>query len=122
MTASSCRKIRHMNRRQRKKMHVAEFQEFVFEIELTFRQSFDEAAYDIFIDDLIGLIESRGLSVGGLGGAIFLKKTSGTISASSRGSPTEEDRQAIQFWLQQRADIAAFDVGPFVDGWHGWDE
>lgn len=48
MTANSRRKARRMNRRQRKKIHVAEFQEFVFEVELTFRQPFGEAAYDIF--------------------------------------------------------------------------
>lgn len=111
-----------MNRRQRKKLHVAEFQEFVFEVKLSFRQSFDEASYDLFLDDFIGLIESRRLSIGGLGGPLFLEETSGTISAWSRGSPTEEDRKAIQAWLQQRVDIVAFDVGPFVDGWYGWDE
>ncbi len=122
MTANSRRKVRRMNRRQRKMMHVAEFQEFVFEVELTFRTPFDEAAYDIFVDDLIGLIESRRLSVGGLGGQLFLETTSGIVSAWSRGSPTEEDRHAIQGWLQQRTDVAASIVGPFIDGWYGWDE
>ena len=62
----SARTIRRLNRRQRKKLHVGEFQELVFEVRVQFRQLMDDAAHDAFLDGFIELIESRQLAVGGM--------------------------------------------------------
>lgn len=116
----SAGKLKRLNRRQRKKLRVGEFQELVFEIRMTFSQPLDEAAYDAWWDAFIGLIESRQLAVGGLGGRLPLTETEGIVSTQSRGSPTEEDRQAVLLWLQHRPEVASTEAGEFVDGWYGW--
>ena len=44
----SARTLRRLNRRQRKKLRVGEFQELVFEVRVQFRQPMDDAAHDAF--------------------------------------------------------------------------
>lgn len=116
------RKHRRLNRRQRKKQRVGEFQELVFEVRIQFRQSMDDASHDAFLDGFIALIESRHLAVGGMGGRLPLMETEGIVSAWGRGSPTEADRQAVLDWLRQRPEVAGAEVGDFVDGWYGWED
>lgn len=118
----SARKLKRLNRRQRKKLRVGEFQELVFEVRMAFRQPLDEPAYDDLLDAFIDLIESRRLAVGGLGGRLPLVETDGIVSAWGRGSPTGEDRQAVLQWLQNRPEVARAEVGEFVDGWYGWED
>jgi uncharacterized protein YggL (DUF469 family) len=117
----SARKLARLNRRQRKKVRVGEFQELVFEIRVSFRQPTEDALLDTFLDDFIGLIESRGLAFGGGVNGSSLEG-SGVVSAWGRGSPTDEDRQAVLHWLQQRPEVETADVGAFVDGWYGWED
>ena len=117
--APSAEQLRRLNRRQRKKHRVGEFQEFLFEVRVTFRQPLDEPAYDPVIDDFIEMIESRQLVVGGMGGTLPLASTDGMVSAARRGSPTQDDPSAVVTWLQQRAEVAGAEVGEFVDGWYG---
>jgi hypothetical protein len=117
----SAGRLCRLNRRQRKKLRLGEFQELVFEIRVRFHQPLDEAAYDPFLDAFIEFIESCQLAVGGLGGRLPLAETDGIISAWGRGSPVEEDRQAILAWLHERPEVAFAEVGEFVDGWYGWD-
>jgi len=114
-------KLQRLNRRQRKKHRVGEFQEFVFEVRAVFRQPLDEADYDVFLDDFIDMIESRQLCIGGMGGQLPLTETSGVLQAMKRGSPSEEDRQFVVNWLRQRPEVASAEVGELVDGWRGWD-
>lgn len=68
----------------------------------------------------IALIESRRLIVGGFGGQLPLHEMNGVVSAV-RGSPTEEDRQAVLAWLQRQPDVATAEIGVFVDGWYDWE-
>lgn len=117
----SARKLRYMNRRQRKKLRMGEFQELVFEARMQFHQPMDEASYDAFLDGFIELIESRHLVVGGMGGQLPLLVTDGIVSALGRGSPTEVDRQAVLEWLRHRPEVASAEVGDLVDGWYGWE-
>jgi len=114
-------KLQRLNRRQRKKHRVGEFQEFVFEVRAAFRQPLDEADYDVFLDDFIEMIESRQLCVGGMGGHLPLAETSGVVQTMRRGSPSEEDRQFVVNWLRQRPEVASAEVGELVDGWYDWD-
>ena len=118
----SARKLARLNRRQRKKLRVGEFQELVFEVRIRFHQAMKEARLDTFLDDLIELTESRRLAVGGFVGTLPLLATEGIVSTLKRGSPTEEDRQAVLNWVRQRPEVAEVEVGDFVDGWYGWDD
>lgn len=114
--------IKPLNRRQRKKLRVGEFQELVFRVSIIFRQPLDETGYDRFWDHIIDLIESRNLAVGGLGGKLPLMEADGIIAAWECGSPSEADRQAVLDWLMQYPDVASAEAGDFVDGWYGWED
>jgi uncharacterized protein YggL (DUF469 family) len=118
----SARKLARLNRRQRKKLRVGKFQELVFEVRIRFHQPMEEARLDTFLDGVIELIEARQLVVGGLGGTLPLLATDGIVSALKRGSPTEEDRQAVLDWARRRPEVADAAVGELVDGWYGWDD
>ena len=54
----SARKRRRLNRRQRKKLRVGDFQELVFEVRVQFHQPMEDAAHDAFLDGFIEIIES----------------------------------------------------------------
>lgn len=59
--APSSRKLSRLNRRQRKKLRVGEFQELVFKVMFTISQpGSDPKNYD-FLDAFLDLIESRDL-------------------------------------------------------------
>lgn len=107
-----------MNRRQRKKLRIGEFTEFVFTVRAKFDRALDESAYDLLLDDFIDFIESRDLIVGGMGGKFPLSETDGVIQALTRPSPTEGDRQAVITWLSLRPEVVKASADDFVDGWH----
>jgi uncharacterized protein YggL (DUF469 family) len=117
--ARSTARVRRLNQRQRKKLRVGEFTEYVFDVELTFRESVDEDAHSALIDDLFGFIEERGMIGGGFGGRFPLTATSGVITTLERGSPGEDDREAVEQWLRARPEVADVRVHALVDGWHG---
>ncbi len=118
----SAGKLRRLNRRQRKKLRVGEFREYVFEVSLAFRHPLDEVAHVALLDDFIAMIESLGLVVGGLGGRLPLMRTDGVIAARGRGSPSAADRHAVLEWLTHRPEVARVQAGELVDGWYGWDD
>lgn len=115
-------RIRRMNRRQRKKLRLQEFQELIFTVRAKFDRPLDESAYEPLLDDFIAFIESRDLGVGGMGGRLPLVATEGVIQAWTRRSPTEEDRQAVVAWLSSRPEVVEASADDFVDGWHCVDE
>lgn len=108
-------RLRRLNRRQRKKLKVAEFLEFTFEVRAQFREPLSEAAYDQFLDAFIDFIEKRLLAFGGMSWRLPLAKIDGVISAWGRGSPSEDDRQSVLAWLQGLPDIALAEVGVLSD-------
>jgi uncharacterized protein YggL (DUF469 family) len=116
----SKRCVRRLNRRQRKKLRVEEFQEYVFEVRVWFGQAMADVAHVQFLDAFIEMIESRNLCVGGMGGMLPLEETDGMIGAFGRKSPTVDDQNAVLAWLQQRSEILKVEVGERVDAWHGW--
>lgn len=111
-------RIRRMNRRQRKKLRLQEFKELIFTVRAKFDRPLDEEAYDPLLDDFITFIESRDLAVGGMGGRLPIAETDGVIQASTRRSPTEEDRQVVVAWLRLRPEVVDASADDFVDGWH----
>jgi len=115
-------KLNRLNRRQRKKLLVGEFQELVFDTQISFAKPLDESAYDAFIDAFIDFVESRHLVIGGFGGSLPLSEMDGLVSKAGPGSVTDADRQAVQAWLEQRAEVSKVVLGELVDGWYGWDQ
>ena len=111
-------RIRRLNRRQRKKLRVGEFQEFIFQLDATFKSAMDATAYEAFIDAFTGLADAKGLSVWGMGGRLPITQTCAWIQKSGRGSPAQADRDALVTWLLERPDVATAVAGDFVDGWH----
>lgn len=114
-------RVRNLNQRQRKKLHLAEFQEFIFEVKVKFRSPMDVDALDAFVDKLFGYVEARGMLVAGMGGSLPVVETECFVQQAGRGSPSEEDRQAVTAWFQARPEVESAVAGDFVDGWHGYD-
>jgi len=56
---------------------------------------------------------------GGFGGRFPLTATSGVITTLERGSPGEDDREAVEQWLRARSELADVRLHALVDGWHG---
>lgn len=115
----SARKLSRLNRRQRKKLRVGEFREFLFAVQMRFGVPLDEAAYEDFLDALVRFADSQRLTFGGLGGRTPLTETSAVVSTRTRGSPSEADRQALLEWLQGRCEVESAEVGAFADAWYG---
>ena len=110
--APTGKRLRRLKPRQRKKLHVGEYQQFVFELKAAYNT---DASSDALLDDLIDMIESRKLY---FGGGVGEGKIDGIVS-TGLGSPTEEDRQAALQWLKNRPEITDAEVGEFADAWYG---
>lgn len=116
-TSKTC--LHRLNRRQRKKLRVGEFQELAFELEIGFKTPIEDAAYEDFIYAFIDFAEARGLVLGAFGGKLPIERTDGLVSAQ-KGSCTEDDRATLTAWLQARPEVASASAGPLRDGWYGW--
>lgn len=104
--SASAGRLRRLNRRQRKKLRLGEFQEFTFEVQVQFHEPLDEVAYDLFLDSFLEFVEVRLLAFGGMSWRLPQTKIDGVISAWGHGSPTDDDRQSVLAWLQERPEIA----------------
>lgn len=91
------------NRRQRKKLHLGEFEELAAKISVTFQPALEQAMFDRFLDELIAFVESRNLEVCCFGGSAPLITTTGYLSAGDKHpqySPTNDDVQQLLNWLK----------------------
>jgi len=113
----SKRRIRQLNPRQRKKLRLGEFQELVFALHWTNQQGLSEAELDAQLDELIELIESRGLL---FGGGFSPNGGDGIVTRAGRSSTSAADRDALVKWLRNHRAVLAVEAGEFVDGWYGW--
>ncbi|ALK99195.1 hypothetical protein AB595_20000 [Massilia sp. WF1] len=113
-------RTRRLNARQRKKMRVGEFKEHCFDIELVFNSPMRGEPYHDFINDFFGFLEQRGLLGGGFGGKEPFSETEGVIANIERGSPSEEDREAVVQWLRARPEVVDARARDFKDAWHGY--
>jgi uncharacterized protein YggL (DUF469 family) len=116
----STSRMRRLNSRQRKKLRVGEFEEHCFDIELVFHSPMRGEPYHDFINDFFGFLEQRGLLGGGFGGKEPFTETEGVIANIERGSPGEEDREAVVQWLRARPEVVDARAREFKDAWHGY--
>jgi uncharacterized protein YggL (DUF469 family) len=92
------------SRRLRKKLRVDEFQEMGFDISFNFPVGTAEETIDAVVDALIDeVIEPRKLAFAGSGHLAW----EGMICTQQLGKCTDEDRSAVQTWLQGK-------------GWRPW--
>jgi len=98
--------------RLRKKLHLGEFQELGFDIETELKAPLvgdaEEALLIAFIE---GIIEPRGLIFGG-------GVSCGYVCKAGGGSATEEDRNAVQEWLEARSEFTSVKVHGLTDAWY----
>jgi uncharacterized protein YggL (DUF469 family) len=104
-----------MKKRLRKKMRLAEFREFGFEVSFQLPDDLDQADLYRFFDSFITeAIEGRGLMCGGGCGQVW----DVFVTRHGRGSANEEDRHGVAAWLQQYPHVTDVQVGPLTDAWH----
>lgn len=103
------------SRRLRKKMHIDEFKELGFSVGFSFPEGSSEEAIDKTVDALIAdVVDPHGLAFDGSGylqwqGLICLQKT---------GKCTEEHRELVRKWLEDRK-LNQIQVSELFDVW--WD-
>lgn len=105
-----------MKRRLRKKLYLEEFATYGFYLscELTLNT---EAELDSFIDEVIELVESCNLSMGGGGG---LKEFSAFITPDARyGSPSPEAITKISDWFGAQPSVSNVEVSDLIDAQYG---
>lgn len=121
----SRRKLRRLNARQRKKYHLAEFQNFTFCIQGALQpEKQDDRHYDDFIDEVYDFIEKHQIyAVGGGSGSDFWLMFDHIKNPPHNITP--ELREKLIAWLVARDDVASLRSGDLVDGYyadeHEWD-
>lgn len=113
-------RLRRLNRRQRKKLHVGEFQEFVFEVFVRFKAPLNAQAWDGWIDALCEYVDQLGLGCCGFGGPCAMVETEGLVQKRGPGSPSLEQGHALIDWLHLRPEVQHASI-QWSDAWHDSD-
>lgn len=103
------------NRRQRKKLHLGEFQQLGFEVTARLASSLTEEDSDKLLDAFIEeCVEPLGLSFGGG----MNDSLDGYVMPMVKGrSASEDEREKVGSWLSARNEFLAVDVGRLTDAW-----
>lgn len=107
------------NRRQRKKLHLGEFQELGFDVHARIATPLSVDDRDKLLDAFIEqCIEPIGL---GFGGGLNDDLGGFAVSMQKRGSATDEQRERVRRWLSTRPEFSAVEIGPLADAWYAVD-
>lgn len=100
------------SRRLRKKLHLDEFQEFGFEMDIELLPGLSPEVREAFVDAVLTeVIEPRDLAYGGGGDG-------GYVCGYYNPSATEKDREAVQEWVSARAEVASVWAHDLEDAWY----
>ncbi|MFZ5956162.1 YggL family protein [Pseudomonas knackmussii] len=100
------------SRRLRKKLCVDEFQELGFELNLQYRDELDAPAKQAFLGQFLQqAITGNGLAFTGV-------EDFGFVCLARRGSVSEEQRGAVEWWLAKSSELSGFSVSPLQDAWY----
>ncbi|KVL62148.1 YggL family protein [Burkholderia ubonensis] len=103
------------NRRQRKKLHIGEFQELAFCASAQYRTELSDLQRGELIDAFIDFVEANGLlTVASADEGI----SAYVISGAPRGTTTDADRESVRGWLKARPELADVAVSDFTDAWY----
>jgi uncharacterized protein len=103
------------NRRQRKKLHLGEFQEFAFEATARIAPRLNTEERDVLLDEFLEFIEANGMMTAASTNDAF---DAYLISSAVRGSTTEDHRRLVREWLTSRQDLSEVQVGERSDAWY----
>lgn len=106
-----------LNRRQRKKKNLGEFQELGFEFKAAFKKPPSETERDLLINDFLDTVIGNGLEFGGGASDDF---TGFVVSMKRYGKVDDSQRDIIRAWLANHELLDDVTVGPLRDVWHGW--
>ena len=112
-------KQRHLNRRQRKKNHLGEFQEWGLSIAAPLVGCNTESTMDAFIDDFLAAVESHKLMFGGGFGTAKVANLDGVLAKPGRGSMTLAQAEAVLTWLAGDARVGDVTSCNWIDLWLG---
>ena len=98
-----------MKRRLRKKLHLAEFTEFAFDVRATFVPPLDGAQNEAFLDRLIDAVEARGLR---FGGGVALEELDGFIHGRRPPRVTPAERDVMADRLRAQPEVSEVEAGP----------
>lgn len=112
-------KQRHLNRRQRKKNHLGEFQEWGLSIAAPLVGCDTDATMDAFIDDFLAVVESHKLMFGGGFGTASVAELDGVLAKPWRGSMMQAQAESVMAWLAADGRVDAVTSCIWIDSWHG---
>jgi uncharacterized protein YggL (DUF469 family) len=109
-----------VNRRLRKKKRVGEFQKLGFEVTYGLPDDWSAERREEFLWQFLErAIEANDLEAGGGGSnpSNFF-----VVSAPTRRSATNGQREAVKEWLSHQSAVTLAEVGPLRDAWYRWGE
>lgn len=115
---NSTRRTRRLNRRQRKKYHLGEFQEMGFQLRWTYHTLLNEPEVYSFFDQFLPMIEARNM---GCCCGLAPEGGDGFVAKLGRGTDCSGDRIAVLEWLRAHPAVAGADADELVDNWYGWE-
>lgn len=102
---------KNRSRRLRKKLRIAEFQEFGFEFHARFAAPLKADQEEALLDAFIEVLEGWDLCMGGgITGAFVMRMP--------RGSVTTPDREQVLSWLRARPELKDVEGGELKDVWY----
>lgn len=106
------------NRRQRKKMHLGEFQEMGFMVSAKLAGEHSEADSDVLLHSFIEqAVEANGLAFGGGMGDAF---NGFVVSGKAYGKVEQHHRELVRAWLDGQSKLKEIEIGELRDAWYGW--
>ena len=112
--------LRSLNQRQRKKLHLGEFQELGATIRLSFKEPLSEAQIEPLFNAFVDFIDPQQLMMAGFGGSLPLAKTDMFICRVGRGTLSQEDVTLLLAWLTARPEVSGAEAGGLVDAYYGF--
>lgn len=104
---------KNRSRRLRKKLRVDEFKELGFDVAWQLKEDISSAELDAFIDKFFDeVIQANGLGFGGEGDFLW----HGLICTQALGSCTDENRVAVEKWLNDNG-ATSVAVSELYDVW-----
>jgi uncharacterized protein YggL (DUF469 family) len=103
------------SKRLRKKLHVDEFAVLGFEVSFDFALIGDAQAVDQFLDNIIDLVETSGLLIGG---GINTSSSFFVMKERRYESTSQQDMDTLAHWLKQRAHVSNVVCGGLVDAYY----
>lgn len=104
-----------MNKRQRKKHRVGEFQQLGFELRFATPETWSASTADASWDACINRVESLGLAIGGGTGVqwdVFV------APLKQRSTVTLTQQRALRDWLGAQPGVSDIQASELMDAWH----